>query len=130
MGATAARTARVRRIEGTAFAVWCADGADADARRRAHLDGHLAFVEAHHERYLVAGPLRRDGETRLAGSLFIILAADEKDARAFMSGDPYVGSGVYQSIVYRQMTPAAGRWMGGVIWEDADSIRARAASGA
>jgi hypothetical protein len=129
MTATARRAPRARRLEETAFAVWCADGEAAEALRRDRLDGHLAFVEAHHERYLVAGPLRRDAEARLAGSLFVILAETEAEAREFMSGDPYVSAGVYQSMVYRRLTPAAGRWMGGVIWEDADDIRARAAGG-
>lgn len=124
MGAGAARAPRARRLDETAFAVWCEDADGSAELRGAHLEGHLAYVEAHHERYLVAGPMRRGQEERLAGSLFVILADSESEARAFLSGDPYFANGVYRSSIYRRLTPAAGRWMGGVIWEGADELRA------
>jgi uncharacterized protein YciI len=114
---------RVARLNETAFAVWCVDGKGGAALRSAHLEGHLAHVERHHDRFLVVGPMRRDGAAELVGSLFILAAESEDDARAVMSGDPYVAHGVYAEIIYRRLTPAAGRWMGGVIWENADSLR-------
>lgn len=117
-----ARPPLAPRLAHSVFAVWCADGPRAGDLRKAHLAGHLDYVERHHDRYLVAGPLRRDGETRLAGSLLIIVADSESDARTFLNGDPYVSEGVFAEMTYRKMTPAAGRWMGGVIWEGPESL--------
>ncbi|MBY0423900.1 MAG: YciI family protein, partial [Parvularculaceae bacterium] len=91
--------------------------------RRAHLDGHLDYVERWHDRYLVAGPLRRPNGPDLVGSLFVVRAESEDDARRFLGDDPYFSSGVFQSIIVRAFTPAAGAWMGGVIWDSADSLR-------
>lgn len=115
---------RVRRLPETIFAVWCADGPEAASLRQRHLEGHLAFIEANHDRYLAAGPMRRDGEQQLCGSLLIVVADSEADARRFLAGDPYFSEGVFQSVECRRMTPAAGRWIGGVIWENADELRA------
>lgn len=123
---TRSRVATVPRHPEAVFAVWCSDGPDAERLRETHLDGHLAHVEANHERYLVAGPLRRDGETGLCGSFFIVAADTEAEARAFMAGDPYFTCGLYERIEYRALTPAAGRWMGGVIWESAQELRSKA----
>jgi len=33
---------------------------------------------------------------------------------------------MYEKIVVHEVTVAAGRWMGGVIWESADEIRGKA----
>lgn len=118
---------RVPRLAETVFAVWCEDGPDAPQIRETCLDGHLAYVEARIDRYLIAGPMRRGAEESLSGSLFLILADNEDAARAFMAGDPYVSQGAYARLDYRRLTPAAGRWMGGgVIWESADALRGRA----
>lgn len=119
----------VPRLEEKVFAVWCEDAPDAAGLRQQRLDGHLSYVERHHERYLVAGPLRQDGEQALCGSLFLVIAADEADARAFLSGDPYFSEGVYGRVAIRSFTPAAGRWMGGVIWRSAEELRALADGG-
>lgn len=111
------------RIDGAVFAAWCEDGPESAERRRVHLDGHLNYVERWHDRYLVAGPLRRSGEPDLVGSLFVVRAYDEEDARRFLDGDPYFSEGVFKSVAIRHFMPAAGVWMGGVIWESADSLR-------
>jgi hypothetical protein len=124
-----AQPALAPRLAESAFAVWCADGPKAGELRKAHLDGHLDYIERHYDRYLVAGPLRRDGEARLAGSLLVIVADTEAEARRFLGGDPYVAEGVFAEMIFRKMTPAAGRWMGGVIWEGPESLRALADGG-
>ena len=129
MDAPRTRPAVVPRIEGAVFAVWCEDAPDGARLRRDHLDAHLAHVERNHDRFLAAGPLRGDGGPALVGSLFIVSARDEGDARALMAGDPYFACGAYARVTYRAFTPAAGRWMGGVIWESAESLRAVADGG-
>lgn len=126
----ATRPATVPRLSGEVFAVWCEDGPGAGALRRSHLDGHLAHVERHHDRYLVAGPLRRDGAAALVGSLFVVTARNEDEARSFLQEDPYFQCGLFARIDVRTLTPAAGRWIGGVIWDSPDALRAVADGGA
>lgn len=120
----------VERLTEPCFLVIARDIADADKAaelRTAHLDGHLAHVEAHWERYLNAGPIRQPGETRLIGSTFLIFAKDETDARAVLAGDPYFTSGLYASVEVFAQTLSIGRYLGGKIWESADAIRSKAA---
>ena len=88
--------------------------------REAALAGHLAFVQANFARYAVAGPLL-DDTGAMTRSLFLIYAEDEASARAFMANDPYVAGGLYGEIEYRRFTPAAGDWIGGIIWDPAAS---------
>ncbi|MEO1038447.1 MAG: YciI family protein [Pseudomonadota bacterium] len=100
---------------GIVYAVICRDDPARAQVRENRLSDHLAFVEAHFERYAIAGPLLQpDG--RMQSSLFLIYAQDEADARAFMSADPYVADGLYASMEYQRFVPAAGDWIGGVIW--------------
>jgi uncharacterized protein YciI len=113
----------VARPKEAVFAVWCEDGPDADRIRLDALDGHLAHIEAHFARFLVAGPMRKDGAGAICGSLFVIAANSESEARGLMEQDPYVRNGAYARIDYRRLTPAAGQWVGGVIWSTADDIR-------
>lgn len=114
----------IPRSEKGVFAVWCEDDdASAASVRDSALDGHLAYIEKHFQRYLVAGPMRRGDEDLISGSLLIVLAETEADARDLIEGDPYVQCGLYRNIEYRRLTPAAGDWLGGVIWESADALR-------
>ena len=124
---SASRPPQVARLDETVYAVWCEDAAGSAAVRQAHLDGHLRHIEANFERYLVAGPMRRDGAERLTGSFLLVVAASEAEARALMEEDPYVRHGAYVRVEIRAVTPAAGRWLGGVIWSSADDLRSRAA---
>jgi uncharacterized protein YciI len=99
----------------SAFAIWCHDRPDSSAVRTASRDAHLAHVEAHIDRYLVAGPLR-DAAGEVAGSLLIVTADNVEDARAFLGTDPYFTADLWQSIDIRAFNPAAGDWVGGVTW--------------
>jgi len=117
----------VDRFPGKVFAVWCEDGPDAARLRAEHLDGHLAHVEARWERYILAGPVRPTDDLNTDGSLFLIVAEDEADALAQLEGDPYVACGMYAKMTVRRFTPAVGRFLGGVTWENAEAIRPYAA---
>lgn len=118
--------ATVPRIDGDVFLVLAYDGEGSAAHRENELDGHLAYVEQRCNDYLVCGPLREPGQTELIGSFFLLVAENEDAARAMVSGDPYVQSGMYADIRVLSATAAGGRFMGGVIWESADAIRAAA----
>lgn len=86
--------------------------------RDEQLAAHIAFVEANFARYAMAGPILDEGGAMI-GSLFILHAADEADARAFMADEPYVVHGLYGSLEYQTVRPAAGSWIGGVVWPPA-----------
>ncbi|MEO1038545.1 MAG: YciI family protein [Pseudomonadota bacterium] len=120
----------VPRYPETCFLVIARDIADSDraaALRTEHLDGHLAHVEANWRRYLNAGPIREPGEARLTGSTFLVFAQDEAGARAVMEGDPYFTCGLYKTVEVFAQTLSIGRFIGGKIWDSAESIRDKAA---
>jgi len=100
----------------TVFAVLCADDPAKSHVREDALEAHLAFVAENFEHYAVAGPLL-DETGAMTRSLFLIYAEDEAAARAFMAQDPYVAGGLYGEMEYRRFVPAAGDWIGGVIWD-------------
>lgn len=116
----------VDRITERTFMVLAYDGAGSAPIRERELDGHLEYVEKHCDRYLTCGPMRNPDETELIGSFFLVVADDEQDARDFLAGDPYLASGMYATIHVHEVTVAGGRFMGGVIWESAEAIRAAA----
>ncbi|MEM9704700.1 MAG: YciI family protein [Pseudomonadota bacterium] len=108
------------------FLVVCEDDPEKAQLRTDFLMGHLEHVEKHWERYVVAGPLRADGSDRLVGSAFIVHADTLDDAKALMSGDPYISSGLYRSITYRDMTLSIGDYIGGKIWRTREELVDRA----
>ena len=76
-------------------------------------------------RALAAGPLRDPGGTALIGSFFLVVGEDEADAMRLLNGDPYMQNDMYGEVTVLSATPAAGRWMGGVIWNSADDLRGK-----
>jgi uncharacterized protein len=98
------------------FAFWCEDRADGAAIRQNALKAHLAYVEAHLERYAIAGPLLAGPAGEMTKSLFLVKAADLEDAWALMRGDPYLAAGLYGTITAHPFKPAAGDWVGGKTW--------------
>lgn len=119
----------VPRLEQTCFLVTCRDGSESAAPRAAHLEGHLDHVEKYWTRYVTAGPIREPGGEALVGSVFLVLADDLDDAKALMAGDPYITSGMYETITYNEFSNSIGQYIGGKIWESAEAIAHRAAGG-
>lgn len=111
------------------FAVIGWDGPDADRLRARDLEGHLAHVEKHWRRYVVAGPMREPGGERLIGSLLLVLAESAEDAWNLCRQDPYFTNGQFKSVEVKHFTQSIGLAIGGKIWENAQSIRALAAGG-
>ena len=108
---------RVAKLETSTFLVICLDGPETGPLRNEHLEGHLIHIENNNDRYRVAGPMRKDADSDIIGSFFLIEASDEEDAREMMSGDPYISSNMYASVTYNHIMPACGQWMGGVTWD-------------
>ena len=116
----------VPRIDGEVFLVIARDAPGSAELRDRELDAHLEYVEKRCDQYLICGPLREPGEDTLVGSFFLLAAENEAAARALVEGDPYVTAGTYASIEVKSAVASAGRFIGGVIWESADAIRAKA----
>lgn len=108
--------AKVDGFAETCFLVLCRDDpAKADLRQETRPD-HLNYAARHWRRYLAAGPLRDEPGGAIVGSMFLVLAKNEEEARAFMNGDPYMTAGIYARVTYQVFTPAIGRALGGKIW--------------
>jgi len=99
----------------TLFAFYCRDGENSASLRERLLAGHLAHIEGNIEKFAIAGPLK-DGEDTV-GSLVVIKAEDEAEARSIFQGDPYYEAGVWQSIHVDHFLGVAGDWVGGVAWK-------------
>lgn len=98
------------------FAVINRDSPGGGPLREEYLADHLAHVEATMERYRVAGPLKAPGGDTI-GSLVILEAVSEEQARKFVEADPYYEAGVWADIEIVQMLPVAGEWVGGAAWK-------------
>tara|TARA_R110002020_G_scaffold226974_2_gene437587 strand:- start:121395 stop:121796 length:402 start_codon:yes stop_codon:yes gene_type:complete len=118
------------RLEQPCFLVICRDGENSAEPRTRFLKGHLDHVEKNWERYVTAGPVRIPGEEPLVGSVFLVMADTLEDAKALMQGDPYITSGMYETIEFLEFTNSIGRFIGGKIWESAEAIVERALGGA
>lgn len=97
------------------YAILAHDAPGAAPIRTEKLKEHLANVATHLDRLAVAGPLR-DEAGAFAGSLLIVKAADEADARALIEADPYFRAGVWADIEIRAFGAVAGDWVGGKTW--------------
>ena len=97
------------------FAFYCRDGERGEALREQFLQEHLAHVEANIADFAVAGPLKKGDQT--IGSLLVIKAVEEAEARAKFEADPYFGAGVWQSIRMEEFLAVAGDWVGGAAWK-------------
>jgi len=98
------------------FMAFCEDHPDSDGLRAQHLTAHLAYVETVMERIRVAGPLREDDDAAVGGSCFVYRADSLEDAQALLQDDPYHRAGIYASVRWFRLNPAAGQWVGGRNW--------------
>jgi uncharacterized protein len=72
------------------------DPAKADVRPRL-MPEHLAFLARNADRVLEAGPLS-EADGAPAGGLWIVEAADAKEARALVEEDPFWPTGLRRSV--------------------------------
>ncbi len=86
------------------FAIVAYDRPKSEAERAAHREGHLSHFQAHKEQLVLAGPL----SGALSGSLVIIQASSEDDARAFIEADPFFPAGVWERIEVFAFKAASG----------------------
>ncbi len=97
------------------FAIVTRDKPDSQPIRMANLKEHLAHIEASLDRLALAGPLR-DADGNFTGSLLVLKADSEAEARALLETDPYFSAGVWSDIAINELNAAAGEWVGGKNW--------------
>jgi len=99
------------------YCIHAIDGPEGAEIRPRLIGAHLTHVEASIDRYFVAGPLRNAaGET--IGSMLVVEAANETDARAFLDQDPYAGAGLWNQIHIAAFAAVAGTSVGGAAWKN------------
>lgn len=97
------------------YAIITTDKPGSKAVRMGKLKDHLAHIENVLDRIAIAGPMRTaDGE--FSGSLLVIKAESEADARAFLEQDPYFAADIWSEIRIEAFAGAAGDWVGGKTW--------------
>ena len=80
------------------FVALSKDRANRLETRLANRPAHLDFLKANRERIRIGGPfLAPDGE-RMIGSMLIVEARDEAEARELLAEDPYAKAGLFQSV--------------------------------
>lgn len=90
------------------FCFYCRDGEHGAVFREHSHEALLAYFAEHGDDFAVAGPLYK-GEG-IVGSLLIIKAENEAEARARLEEIPYFEVGVWQSIRADRFTPLFGDW--------------------
>ena len=98
------------------FCIHAIDGHGGAEIRPRLVGAHLAHVEANIDRYFVAGPLKNTaGQT--IGSMLVVEAVDEDDARAFLNQDPYAGADLWSEIHIAAFAAVVGTSVGGAAWK-------------
>ena len=111
------KTPQVSAPDSGTFLVLCRDGDHTASLRKTYLDEHLAHMEQNYADYRLAGPMGENPTPPYSGSLFLVAADTENQARAIMEGDPYIRHQIYASISIQRVHPLCGSWLGGVTWE-------------
>jgi len=84
------------------------DRPDGLAIREATREAHLAYLERHQDKLVLAGGLlSENGKTRL-GSVFILNVPDSKAAEAFSAEEPFRKAGLFKTTKITRMR--RGQW--------------------
>lgn len=82
------------------FALVCTDKPRSLDLRLAVRAAHLTYLETYIDKLVQAGPLL-DPDGRPCGSLMIVDVEDAAAAAGFAESDPFVKSGLFESVVIR-----------------------------
>jgi len=85
------------------FSVYALDRAGAGDIRARNRDAHRARLKDHDHpvKVMMAGPLLADDGKTMIGSLLVFEAADKAAVEAFLAGDPYEISGLFERTEVR-----------------------------
>lgn len=100
----------------TVFLVIAHDAENSAPARQSAMLGHLSHMEAHIDRYLLAGPAFV-ADNLINASVLIVRAVDEQAARALIETDPYFRAGVWRHLEIRSFRAVCGTAMGGITWD-------------
>lgn len=90
------------------FTFYCRDGENGAVFREHSQEALLNYFAEHGSEFVVAGPLVKGDQ--VVGSLLIVKAADEQEARSKLEAIPYFSVGVWQSIRGDEYHPLFGDW--------------------
>ena len=79
------------------FVALCTDKPNGLEIRMQHRPEHLAWLEANKARILLAGPFL-SAEGQMCGSMLVIEATDEIDAKALLAGDPFAKAALFSAV--------------------------------
>jgi hypothetical protein len=90
------------------FTLMCFDKPNALDLRMATREAHLAYVRENLAMVKLAGPML-DADDDMAGSLFVVEAADRAAVEAFNAADPYQKAGVFGQVEIRGFRASIGQ---------------------
>jgi uncharacterized protein YciI len=90
------------------FTLMCFDKPNALDLRMATREAHLAYVRENLAMVKLAGPML-DADDGMAGSLFVVEAADRAAVEAFNAADPYQKAGVFGQVEIRGFRASIGQ---------------------
>ena len=96
----------------------CQDTEDSSELREIHRDAHFSYIESIMDELLVAGPVQPTSDSGWKGSVFLYATDDQEKAKSLLHNDPYHRAGIYRKVEAHPFLPAAGRWLGGGIWQE------------
>ena len=76
--------------------------------RAQHHEAHVAYVTAlnEHGRIMLAGPVKDDASEKSIGAVIVFDAFDLSEARKVVAADPYVGAGVFETLIVQPFRKA------------------------
>lgn len=80
------------------FVVECKDKKGALQLRLDTRPAHLAFMDEHPDKVVLAGPLLTDDHQSPIGSLLVLNFDDRTELDAFLAQDPYVKAGLFERV--------------------------------
>lgn len=98
--------------------VQCMDrrGDDVTALREEHMVGHMRHIESIVDHIAMAGPLKDESGEQVVESFLAYKTDDLSQAKAWLEGDPYAQSGIWETVEWSRLVLAAGVLAGGVTW--------------
>ena len=83
------------------YAIVCFDRPGSASLRDANRAAHVAFLEKHAKTIVFGGPLKNSAAGASTGAIIVVNCATREDAEAFIKDDPFLRSGVYESVAVR-----------------------------
>lgn len=90
------------------FIVHGVDGPDAKRIRDETRATHLAYLDRHADKVVLAGATQTDDASRPTGSVYIINVAGRAEADAFVADEPFCMAGLFETLTVSRMR--RGQW--------------------